>query len=55
MKPFFTLWCALTGEFDSDWHRTAQQAEQHKIECGLGDDWRVAQLTDEQQAQVYAV
>jgi hypothetical protein len=51
----FTLWCAVSGEFDSDWHRTEAAADAHKIRCGLRDDWRVVALTGEQVSEVYAV
>lgn len=51
----FTLVHIVTGEFDSDWHRTYEAANMHRVRCGLDDSWYVAELTEEQAAQVYAV
>ena len=52
----FFLWCAVTGEFDSDWHRTADAAERHLWRCGpLVAPWRVVALTDAQALDLFAV
>lgn len=50
----FTLVRIVSGEFDSDWHRTFDAAAAHAVHCKLGADWYVTELTAEQVAQVYA-
>ena len=51
----FTLWNAVTGEFDGDWHRTWARAARHLVRCKLGrTGWRVVELTTAQAAEVYA-
>lgn len=51
----YTLWNAVSGEFDSDWHRTEAEATQYHKDCGLDESFRVVGLTDAQCADIYAV
>lgn len=53
MRMFF-LWCPATGEFDTDWHRSLEDANAHANRCGLGTNWQIAELSDEQQMQIFA-
>jgi len=53
----FTLVHIATGEFDSDWHRTYEAANMHRIRCfgARTDGWYVCELTAEQAAQAFAI
>jgi hypothetical protein len=45
------LWCAITGEFSSDWFASRELAEAYAAD--LGNEWRIVELSDAQQMEIF--